>query len=237
MIRFTTMEGHIAAGAAAVELLVPNMNGSLCHAPMGFVQQFADASARWMSPLAILLVQCAQESAFNAQVQSSDGGYGLGQWTYEPVARQYLGVPSGDWHPAALDPARSIEGTAHFMHDLYDQMASWLAALEGYNGGPSGPTIPSAAQYGEKIMAQARAFEPRMIQAFGVAHAGLATKYVVTRLMKARTAPNKAAIKEPVQWLNKNATLDGTGRIENGWVEVVAGGHPVWALLSNMRAV
>jgi GH25 family lysozyme M1 (1,4-beta-N-acetylmuramidase) len=62
-----------------------------------------------------------------------------------------------------------------------------------------------------------------------------AARYQVMVKMMARFAPNVTAVRVPIQWLGKNAVLDGTGRVQNGWIEVIAGGHPVWALGKNLN--
>lgn len=62
-------------------------------------------------------------------------------------------------------------------------------------------------------------------------------KYVVTCDMKARWAPNVFCWYVPLQLCYRGATLEGTGRMQAGWVEVVAGGRPVWLLGSNLRKV
>lgn len=61
--------------------------------------------------------------------------------------------------------------------------------------------------------------------------------YLVLVDMMARTAPDAAAVKWPVQMVYKGATLDGTGLVQNGWVQVTAGGAAVWLLGSNLQQV
>jgi hypothetical protein len=55
--------------------------------------------------------------------------------------------------------------------------------------------------------------------------------------MMARTVPNLAAVKWPIQNINAGAVLNGTGRQTAHWVQVVAGGKTVWVLLGNTRTV
>jgi hypothetical protein len=56
--------------------------------------------------------------------------------------------------------------------------------------------------------------------------------------MMARSAPSLAAVKfakgRP-QMVYKGAVLNGTGRQTAHWVQVVAGGQPVWVYLPNTR--
>ena len=53
----------------------------------------------------------------------------------------------------------------------------------------------------------------------------------------ARTAPNLAAVKWPVQMIYKGAVLNGTSKQTANWVQVVAGGNLVWVALDNTKAV
>lgn len=152
------MSGRIAAA-----LTVPNITGDPTTCPPDLLTLYALAGLCYGVPLALLLCQTAQESAFIPTAQSWDGGYGLGQWTYEPVARRYLGVPTGDWHAAALDPARCIPAQAWFMHDLFSEMGNWHGALAAYNGGSNGENIPAAHAYADGIMARVPAGESALL--------------------------------------------------------------------------
>jgi lysozyme len=66
---------------------------------------------------------------------------------------------------------------------------------------------------------------------------GTGARFLITRRMMARTGPRRTDVRVPVQWVNKGAVLNGTGRHSKGWVEVVAGGHPTWILLANTTSV
>jgi hypothetical protein len=59
----------------------------------------------------------------------------------------------------------------------------------------------------------------------------------VTKDMMARTAPNLVSVKWPDQRVNRRAVLNGTGKQTPHWVQVVAGGHPVWVYLPNTKPV
>jgi hypothetical protein len=61
-------------------------------------------------------------------------------------------------------------------------------------------------------------------------------KHLITTQMMARSAPDLNAVVKPVQMLRKGAVLDDTGKQTSHWVQVVAGGHPVWAWLGNTKA-
>jgi hypothetical protein len=62
-------------------------------------------------------------------------------------------------------------------------------------------------------------------------------RFLISKKMMARTAPNLAAVKWPIQDINAGAALNGTGRQTAHWVQVVAGGKTVWVLLGNTRTV
>jgi lysozyme len=62
-------------------------------------------------------------------------------------------------------------------------------------------------------------------------------RFLITTSMMARSAPDLGAVDWPVQMVNSGAVLDGTGRQTAHWVEVVAGGHPVWVWLANTKPV
>lgn len=195
---YYSIAGAQVTGRAAAALDVPNIAGSAALAAPTLVGLFAAASARFRVPLALLLCQASQESAFNPSVVSFDGGYGIAQFTYEPVARHYLGVPSGDWHAAALDPARAIPAQAWFMSDLKAQMGgTWWGALAGYNGGPNGAAIPAAAQYASGILSRAQALDaqlPALLPLSAPSAAGGSTP--VTTLKTASWTPRHAHVSQ-----------------------------------------
>jgi lysozyme len=69
---------------------------------------------------------------------------------------------------------------------------------------------------------------------------GSGPRFLIRVDMMARFAPDLAS----VLWANgrpqmvyKGAVLDGTGKQTPHWVQVVAGGHPVWVLLANTTPV
>jgi hypothetical protein len=64
---------------------------------------------------------------------------------------------------------------------------------------------------------------------------GAAPRFLVTKRMMARTAPEPTAVKFPVQMVHAGAVLHRTGKQTAHWVPVVAGGHPVWILLANTK--
>jgi lysozyme len=62
-------------------------------------------------------------------------------------------------------------------------------------------------------------------------------RFLITKAMMARTQPDLGAVKWPTQAINKGAVLNGTGKQTAHWVQVIAGGHPVWIFLPNTRPV
>lgn len=62
-----------------------------------------------------------------------------------------------------------------------------------------------------------------------------ATKWLVLVDMMLRAAPDVRLRRSPLQMCYKGAVLDGTGQIQNGWVEVTAGGHQGWLLERNLE--
>ena len=56
----------------------------------------------------------------------------------------------------------------------------------------------------------------------------------------ARTAPSMTAVKftkTGPMMVYRGAVLNGTGKQTSQWVQVIAGGEPVWIYLSNTKAV
>ena len=53
----------------------------------------------------------------------------------------------------------------------------------------------------------------------------------------AKVPQRLTAVKFPVPMVHAGAVLNGTGKQTAHWVQVVAGGHPVWVPLANTRPV
>jgi len=113
------------------------------------------ATQRTGVPLPVLLAQARQEATVNGKIDpsaiSSDGGYGLGQFTDQASAVQYLGqashelglgaVTASNWHQAALNPKIAAQGMADYdAANLASKAAGgrWDKALAQYNAGPNG---------------------------------------------------------------------------------------------------
>lgn len=161
-LTYRTMDGRTRTVAAPTDMVVPNIGGYGAQLTGALLALYGAASVRRGVPCAALVAQGAQESGFNPFVVSGDGGYGIAQWTYEPVARHYLGVPSGDWHPAALDPARAIDAQAWFMADLIAQQGGLRGALGAYNGGGNWATIAAAVGYADGVLRRANGVERQL---------------------------------------------------------------------------
>lgn len=63
------------------------------------------------------------------------------------------------------------------------------------------------------------------------------TRYLVLVSMMARAAPRRTAVLFPVQMVYRNAVLDATGSTTLEWVQVIAGGRPVWLYRPNLRVL
>jgi len=113
------------------------------------------ATQRTGVPLPVLLAQSRQEATVNGKIDpsaiSSDGGYGLGQFTDQASAVKYLGqashelglgaVTASNWHQAALNPKIAAQGMADYDAANLASKASggrWDKALAQYNAGPNG---------------------------------------------------------------------------------------------------
>jgi len=113
------------------------------------------ATQRTGVPLPVLLAQSRQEATVNGKIDpsaiSSDGGYGLGQFTDQASAVKYLGqashelglgaVTASNWHQAALNPKIAAQGMADYDAANLASKASggrWDKALAQYNAGPAG---------------------------------------------------------------------------------------------------
>lgn len=166
-VRYAMLSGDVRDGVVSSGIDVPNMAGNATPCPAGYLALYAGASVGHTVPLALLLVQASQESGFNPNAASFDGGYGIAQFTDPAVAHYYLQVPwDQDWPSAAFNPARAIPAQAWFDRDLYDQAGnSWHGALARYNGGPNGENIPASHAYADGILAHAEAFEGQLVAA------------------------------------------------------------------------
>jgi len=143
-------------------IAVRNMAGGLNYANPGIVNDDLAAAKRNGVSAATLLAMQSQESGFNTNAVSRDGGFGLSQLTDAATARKYLHVkPGQDWHAAALDPKRAAEGQAEYLAALLKQSGGNEAlALARYNGG----TSPGAAaqRYGRVVEQNAQDVATRM---------------------------------------------------------------------------
>jgi membrane-bound lytic murein transglycosylase D len=82
------------------------------------------------------------ESGFNMRARSNKGA--VGPWQFiEPTARRY-GLRVDSWVDERMDPEKSTEAAANYLHDLYDMFDSWELAAAGYNAGEN--TVRSAME-------------------------------------------------------------------------------------------
>lgn len=118
--------------------------------PAQYQSDVAVASAQWNVPAAILSAVLYIESGFNPNAQSGAGAEGIAQ--FEPGTAAQYGV--NPW-----DAQSSINGSAHYLSDMYAQFGSWTNALAAYNGGPgaihNGQPSAETAGYASTVLAKA----------------------------------------------------------------------------------
>lgn len=112
--------------------------------------RYTAAENKYGVPLGLVRSVHEHESNFRPTVQNAEGAdvFGLGQFTKDTAAR--YGVDR-------LDAGSSIEGTAHYLHDLYQQYGDWTTALQHYGTGkdyPTGAILQRAAQYRQAMGGQ-----------------------------------------------------------------------------------
>lgn len=88
-----------------------------------------NAAHQWAVPADLIAAQLEVESSFNPTAHSSTGAQGIAQ--FEPGTARAYGVNVND-------PASSINGEAHYLHDLYGKTGSWDGALQAYSGNTAG---------------------------------------------------------------------------------------------------
>ncbi len=140
--------------------------------PQTFVA-LEQAATKTGVPLSILLAQSKQEATnsrtgmIDPKLVSSDGGYGLGQFTDPGAAVKYLNQASGqlgdgpvtasNWHAAALNPRIAAQAMADYDQANIQGKAAggrWDRALAEYNGGPH-PNA-QAQHYGASVYGAAQ---------------------------------------------------------------------------------
>jgi len=200
-ITYQTLADDTRTVMAPGTLVVLNIGGYACYLTPALLDIYAAASVRYGVPCGALVAQGAQESGFNPTVVSSDFGYGISQWTNEYAARYYLGVPTGDWHPAALDPTKAIPAQASFMYYLTIQYGSTRAALGAYNGGSNWNSVPAAVGYADGVLMRAAQFDAQLAGLPVVAPLAPTPEYSVYRIIVPQYLRAKPDANSARKWL------------------------------------
>ncbi len=131
--------GAGSVGTSAAGIKVP------AGLPSQYKALYQQAGAKYGVPWQFLAAQGFKESSWNPNAISSDGGYGLAQFTGATGAA-YLG--GSGWQQRALNPSMAIMAQAHYMSDLMNREGGNLwAAARDYNG-----TGPAAINYANSLV-------------------------------------------------------------------------------------
>ena len=93
------------------------------------------AAQRHQIPADLLLAVAWQESRWDPNARSFDGGHGKGIMQIDDRFHDFAHTPQ------VFDAAANIEYGARFLREKYDQEGNWKDALERYNGGSDYPPI------------------------------------------------------------------------------------------------
>jgi hypothetical protein len=115
----------------------------------------------------------------------------------------------------------------------WDTIAMWQRTSEAVHAGTN---VDEDYFFGD--VEQLRAYgKPEPVTPSADEGKGKMPRFLITKRLMARTAPNLVSAKWPIQNINAGAVLNGTGRQTAHRVQVVAGGNQVWVLRGNTRAV
>ena len=159
---------------------------------------------------------------------------------------QFLGGPNPNLFTISIEHERNVDNTSPITPEQQSASTTLVADIRRRHGNL--PLIPHTAisphsrahcpgpGFPMEAIDRASLYKPPApLGPSADEGRGQGPRFLVTRAMMARTSPNLAAVNFPVQMVNQGAVLNGTGRQTAHWVEVVAGGHKVWLLLSNTR--
>lgn len=93
------------------------------------------AAQRHNIPPDYLYAVAWQESTWNPNLSSFDGGHGKGVMQIDDRFHEFARTPQ------VWDPAANIEYGARFLREKYDQTGDWTQAFQRYNGGSDYPPL------------------------------------------------------------------------------------------------
>jgi N-acetyl-anhydromuramyl-L-alanine amidase AmpD len=179
-------------------------------------------------------------------VREGDSAWGNG---IPEQGSQFLGGPNPNFFTISIEHERNVDNTSPITPQQQAASTALVADMRRRHGNL--PLIPHSAispisrahcpgpGFPMEAIDRDSTYKP-LTPAKPSADGGqkrAAPRFLVTKRMMARTAPKRTAVKFPVQMVNPGAVLNGTGKQTAHWVQVVAGGHPVWVLLANTRPV
>jgi N-acetyl-anhydromuramyl-L-alanine amidase AmpD len=200
----------------------------------------AESSLNWLTnPASTASVHYLVDVKGNVYQLVSEDDTAWGNGIPEPGS-PFLGGPNPNFRSISIEHERNVDNTSPITPEQQAASTALVADIRRRQGDL--PLIPHSAisplsrsrcpgvnfpmdaidQGSEAALNQPKPTPPR---------------FLITRDMMARYAPNLTAVKWPVQMVNAGAVLDGTGKQTPHWVQVVAGGKACWVLLANTKPV
>ncbi len=121
------------------------------------MQQTIAAAQRYDLPVQLFIELVRQESAFQTDIASPKGAYGLAQ---------LMPATAGDLGVDPRDPLQNLDGGARYLLAQYNKFGTWRLALAAYNAGPGAverhggiPPFRETQNYVRRIMTKAGEFQ------------------------------------------------------------------------------